>query len=154
MRPIGFIQRRTGFPFAHVQAISIDTSNPPARCQVCTGHAICALTRVGVYEKRNLSVFPYHARPTCFPHTFYNFDDGFDIPPTEGARCRSSNTRCVYPGFEHRKGRLRYSTCSNRSRFRGHPPDYDSGTLPSLLRKEERLAHIYLGHHGKLQRLR
>jgi hypothetical protein len=46
------------------------------------------------------------------------FNNGFDITPTERARCRPSNVRCVHPSFEHREGRLWHSTGSNCSRFR------------------------------------
>jgi hypothetical protein len=70
---------------------------------------------------------------SLLPH--HTFDNGFDVPTTERARSRSSNARCVYSGVEHCKRRLRYSTSSNRSRFRQHPLNYDSSLFPSTAQK-------------------
>jgi hypothetical protein len=83
----------------------------------------------GVSEKVILNA-PSLTRPT--PPCFNN---DFDIPTTERARSRSSNAGCVYPGVEHRKRRLRYSTSSNRSRFRQHPLDHDSSPFPPNAQK-------------------
>ena len=58
-----------------------------------------------------------------------NSDDGFNIPPAENARCRSSDARYVYPSARHCKRHLRYPPSSNRLRFRYRPPHYDSGTF-------------------------
>jgi hypothetical protein len=62
--------------------------------------------------------------------THHHFDDDLNIPAAERARSRYSNARCVYPSSEHRKRRLRYSTRSNRSRFRKYPLDHDSSPFP------------------------
>jgi hypothetical protein len=56
------------------------------------------------------------ARALLIPTT--SSDYGINISTAKRARCRPSDVRCLHPSFEHRKGRLWYSTRSNRSRFR------------------------------------
>jgi hypothetical protein len=63
------------------------------------------------------------------------FDDGFNIPAAGRARSRSSNARCVYPGFKHRERHLRYPTSANRLWFRWCPLECDPGTVPTLRRR-------------------
>jgi hypothetical protein len=74
--------------------------------------------------------------PRAFLTPTKNFDNDFNIPAADGARCRSPNARCLHPSLKHRQGRLWDPTRSNRSRFRQYPPGYDPGMFPPTLRRQ------------------
>ena len=106
---------------------------------------VCVLLRVRVLR----SLCPHRLLPATS-----SFDDGHELPATEGARRCSLSFECAHRGFESCEGDLERHPRKGRFWLVRRDPDDDCGVFLPIPCDGWLTAHLYSGILGQSARLR